>query len=151
VKNDKTLGMVIDSGWRVVHIILKIFCCFLRFFAILNLPSVFRHSTKFLLSVRKKYSAKNTLPIKCLPSIICRVLHLTKVLPSVTWPLPIVWYTRQRKRVYRIVSRFTNFIMWMKRCICASGRPHGVCPVMMWVCLVIFYACTHTQNRPYKQ
>jgi hypothetical protein len=42
---------------------------FFGFFPILNLPSAFRHSVKSLPIVRKKYSAKKHLPIKCLPSV----------------------------------------------------------------------------------
>jgi hypothetical protein len=48
---------------------LKTILLFFGVFSILNLPSVFRHSAKSLPSVRKKYSAKNSLPIKYLLSI----------------------------------------------------------------------------------
>jgi hypothetical protein len=62
--------MIIGSGWRVVRIILKKCFVVLGGGSILNLSSVFRHSAKSLLpSVRKKYSTKNHLPIKCLPSV----------------------------------------------------------------------------------
>jgi hypothetical protein len=61
--------MVIDSGWSVVPIIFKYVLLFFFVFSILNLPSAFRHSAKSLSSVQKKYSAKNPLPIKCLPSV----------------------------------------------------------------------------------
>jgi hypothetical protein len=57
-------------GLRVVPIILKkYFAVFFEFFSILNLPSAFQYSAKSLTSVRKKYSAKNPLPIKYLPSV----------------------------------------------------------------------------------
>jgi hypothetical protein len=57
------------------------FYCFLGFFTIFNLPSVFlpsafRHSAKQ--SVRKKYSTKNVLLIKCLLSIFLPSLTLDK-------------------------------------------------------------------------
>jgi hypothetical protein len=49
VKNDRAMGMVIGSGWRVVPIILKkCFAVYLGFISILNLPSAFRHSAKSL-------------------------------------------------------------------------------------------------------
>jgi hypothetical protein len=45
VKNDRAMGMLMGGSWRVVHIILKNALLFFGgFFAILNLPSVFRHS-----------------------------------------------------------------------------------------------------------
>jgi hypothetical protein len=62
--------MVMGSGWRVVPINLKNVLLFFGGFAILNLPSAFLCRVP---SVRKKYSAKNPLPIKYLPSILCRV------------------------------------------------------------------------------
>jgi hypothetical protein len=57
VKNDRAMGMVMGSGWRVVvYIILKnVLLFFGFFFAILNLPSVFLSSAfrQSLPSVRK--------------------------------------------------------------------------------------------------
>jgi hypothetical protein len=43
------------------------------------LPSAFRHSAKSLPSVRKKFLAKNPLPIKCLPSILCKGFAKCKI------------------------------------------------------------------------
>ena len=59
------------ESWVVVPIILKKNYCFL-FFSILNLSSVFICRVLFdtrQKSVRKKYLAKNRLPIKYLPSV----------------------------------------------------------------------------------
>jgi hypothetical protein len=62
------------SGWRVVPIILKIFCCFfgvfLRFLIVLVLLFVVCFSTlgKVFVECPKKYSANNHLSIKCLSS-----------------------------------------------------------------------------------
>jgi hypothetical protein len=66
------------------------FCCFFLIFSILNLPSVFLCRVLFdtrqsLCRVsEKKHSAKNSLPMKYLPSVLCQVLHSAKPLPSVT-------------------------------------------------------------------
>jgi hypothetical protein len=50
VKNDRAMYMVIIcSGWRVVPIILKMFCRFLGVFSILNLPSAFQQCLKKVL------------------------------------------------------------------------------------------------------
>jgi hypothetical protein len=43
----------------------------------------------------KKYSAKRPLPMYSSPSVLCRVLHSAKTLPSVKEPLPCVGDTRQ--------------------------------------------------------
>jgi hypothetical protein len=72
-ENDKAMGMVMFPVGELFPIIQKMFCCFFGFFAIFNLSSAFLHSAKSLPSVRKKYSAKKPLPIKYLPSILCRV------------------------------------------------------------------------------
>ena len=74
VKNERSMGMIIGSGWRVVHIILKnvllYFGGFLRFL----ICRVFFFAECFLtLGNRKKYSAKNRLLIKCLSGILCQV------------------------------------------------------------------------------
>jgi hypothetical protein len=84
--------MVIDSGWGVVHIILKMFAEY------------------FLSSVTlgKGFT-------KC----------------NITFAECLIYSANKASLSYCIVSRFTNFIMWTKSCICASGGPHGVCPVMM--------------------
>ena len=42
-----------------------------------------------------RHSAKSALPWDSLPSVVCRVLHSTNTLPSVTCPLPSVTDTRQ--------------------------------------------------------
>jgi hypothetical protein len=63
----------------------KMFCCFFKFFRFL-ICRVFFFAECFLTLGKvseKKYSAKNPLPIKYLPSVLCRVLHLAKALPSV--------------------------------------------------------------------
>jgi hypothetical protein len=52
------------SGWGVVLLILKRFCCFFGFFEIFNLPSAFV-CRAFFNNARKKYSTKNPLLIKC--------------------------------------------------------------------------------------
>jgi hypothetical protein len=60
---------------------------FFGFFSILNLSSAFRHSTKSLPSVRKKYSAKNPFADKIFAeySLLSVKWHLSSVLdtPSV--------------------------------------------------------------------
>jgi hypothetical protein len=38
------------------------------------------------------------LPMKSLPSVLCRVLHSAKPLPSVKWPLPSVLDTLGKER-----------------------------------------------------
>jgi hypothetical protein len=44
MKNDRAMGMVMSSGWRVVSIVLKNALLFFGFFVIFNLPNVFRPS-----------------------------------------------------------------------------------------------------------
>ena len=46
-----------------------------------------------------RHSAKSTLPWEPLPSVVCRVLHSAKTLPSGTCPLPSVTDTRQSLEV----------------------------------------------------
>jgi hypothetical protein len=46
----------------------------------------------------KKYSAKKALPMHCLPSLLCRVRHSAKPLPSVFTALPSASGTRQSAR-----------------------------------------------------
>jgi hypothetical protein len=46
----------------------------------------------------KKYSAKKALPMHCVPSLLCRVRHSAKPLPSVFKALPSASGTRQRRR-----------------------------------------------------
>jgi hypothetical protein len=67
VKNDRAMSKVIG---RVGELFLefKNILLFFLIFSILNLPSVFLCRV-LLPSVRKKYSAKNPLPMKYLPSV----------------------------------------------------------------------------------
>jgi hypothetical protein len=46
----------------------------------------------------KKYSAKTSLPMHCMPSPLCRVRHSTTPLPSVFKALPSASGTRQSRR-----------------------------------------------------
>jgi hypothetical protein len=46
----------------------------------------------------KKYSAKKALPMHCMPSLLCRVRHSAKHLPSIFKALPSASGTRQRRR-----------------------------------------------------
>ena len=66
--------MVMISGWRVVPIILKMFCCFWGFLRFLICRVLFDTRQSLCRVSEKKYSTKNPLPIKYLSSIVCRVL-----------------------------------------------------------------------------
>jgi hypothetical protein len=62
-------------------------------------PSPGAVTAAFLCRVpEKKYSAKKALPMHCVPSLLCRVRHSTKPLPSVFKALPSASGTRQRRR-----------------------------------------------------
>jgi hypothetical protein len=86
VKNDRATGKVIGRVGELFLEFKKMFCCFFLIFSILNLPSIFLcrmfFDTRQSLS-EKKYSAKNSLPMKYLPSVLYRVLHSAKALPNV--------------------------------------------------------------------
>jgi hypothetical protein len=62
-------------------------------------PSPVTVTAAFLCRVpEKKYSTKKTLPMHCLPSLLCRVSHSAKTLPSVFKALPSASGTRQSAR-----------------------------------------------------
>jgi hypothetical protein len=62
-------------------------------------PSPGAVTAAFLCRVpEKKYSAKKALPMHCVPSLLCRVRHSAKPLPSVFKALPSASGTRQRRR-----------------------------------------------------
>jgi hypothetical protein len=52
----------------------------------------------FLPSTQKKYSTKKALSMHCVPSLLCRVRHSAKHLPSVFKALPSASGTRQSAR-----------------------------------------------------
>jgi hypothetical protein len=76
VKNDRATGKVIRVG-RVGELFLEFKKCFAVFF------KFFRFLILVFAECQKKHSAKNPLPMKYLPSVLCRVLHSAKPLPSV--------------------------------------------------------------------
>ena len=88
MKNDRATVKVISRVGELFLKLKKKFTVFL-IFSILNLSSVFLCRVLFdtrqsLCRVsEKKHSAKNPLPMKSLPSVLCRVLHSAKPLPSV--------------------------------------------------------------------
>jgi hypothetical protein len=88
VKNDRATVKVISRVGELFLKLKKKFTVFL-IFSIINLSSVFLCRVLFdtrqsLCRVsEKKYLAMNPLPIKYLPSVLCRVLHSAKALTSV--------------------------------------------------------------------